>query len=52
MKSKLFPWLIIIYLTNFGCTQIIKPANKATVSSLSKKENEETYCAIKNKSID
>ena len=52
MKSKLFPWLIIIYLTNFGCTQIIKPANKATVSSLSKKENEETYCTIKkNKSI-
>ncbi|MEC7184154.1 MAG: hypothetical protein VXW15_15680, partial [Bdellovibrionota bacterium] len=52
MKSKLFPWLILIYLTNFGCTQIIKPANKATVSSLSKKENGKTYCTIKkNKSI-
>ncbi len=52
MKSKLFPWLILIYLTNFGCTQIIKPANKATVSSLSKKENEKTYCIVKkNKSI-
>ena len=49
MKSKLFPWLILIYLTIFGCTQIIKPANKATVSSLSKKESEKTYCAIAKK---
>ena len=49
MKSKLFPWLILICLSIFGCTQIIKPANKATVSSLSKKEVEKTYCIIPKK---
>ena len=47
MKSNLFPWLILICFAISGCTQIIKPANKATVSSLSKKESEKTYCTLK-----
>ena len=49
MRSKLFPWLILNFFAIFGCTQIIKPANKTTVSSLSKKESEKTYCTIKKK---